>query len=675
MARPEPVRSIQSEVIAEIRAERIGGHTVADLNLPEEFLRRVADRVIRETFENRHRVVLAEKPGEEPAPEVAGGVIEPVAGIRVVEQTTSAEARAYQASLREGRPELRGFRAALEPWESMPLPQDLLAEELSEEGRAAAEMVARILARDGLLVTLARVIEVLGLERYERPGRAEVEALARVGLPVDLLAGCGIAEGRLSAQETVSAVAAVLRRAGSVEKCKRELARIPCGPAQALAGFRAAADSGQETIRAVRVQVTSGSYWTGPGDGGCLDLLRQAAAALPEADMLASVERRHAAAFVAEAAKWREWGGRLTVMPRDLPVSQWAQDNGKWGWDAGGEAVLMVPRYACRGEVGGVLVPGETFLAEGLRAAGVRVVRSPLLWHGGNLILVQDDRTGERTLLAGEAEVWRNTAMGLSAPDAAHALSVEFGADRIIVLPAASFHIDFEVSVRATPAGLIALVVDAPAAARLILECGLGVLARNGLMDAEAAATAGGHVRSGRVREALSIVGPVIAGAARGPGRFSEEFAGLFSTAREDHGPSNLYRVLLAMDMLSALSAAPGEMPADPATRAHLESFAHQEADRRLLRRKLTDAGMRVALIPSLAELYRGVTALNGLHEPGRYLMPAYGGLLAPVDYAAQEAIRQALGPEVAIALLHCAETQRRSGGVRCATSVATVHR
>jgi len=55
-APPQP--SVEDEVLANIRNQPLGAGTVADLGLPEEFLRRFADRVIRSSFEDHLRVVV-----------------------------------------------------------------------------------------------------------------------------------------------------------------------------------------------------------------------------------------------------------------------------------------------------------------------------------------------------------------------------------------------------------------------------------------------------------------------------------------------------------------------------------------------------------------------------------------------------------------------------------------
>lgn len=47
-----------AEVIGNVRAQPLGHGTVGDLALPEPFLRRFADRIVRSSFEERFRVVI-----------------------------------------------------------------------------------------------------------------------------------------------------------------------------------------------------------------------------------------------------------------------------------------------------------------------------------------------------------------------------------------------------------------------------------------------------------------------------------------------------------------------------------------------------------------------------------------------------------------------------------------
>ncbi len=56
---PRVSTAIEDEVLENLRRQELGRATVRDLKLPEPFLRRVADRVIRTTFRERYRVVIA----------------------------------------------------------------------------------------------------------------------------------------------------------------------------------------------------------------------------------------------------------------------------------------------------------------------------------------------------------------------------------------------------------------------------------------------------------------------------------------------------------------------------------------------------------------------------------------------------------------------------------------
>src|SRR5690606_32768810 len=105
---------------------------------------------------------------------------------------------------------------------------------------------------------------------------------------------------------------------------------------------------------------------------------------------------------------------QITLIVEELSIAQWAQDNGKPGVDVDGRPIILVPRYASRGEVGTTFVPGETYLMNGVAAANVKVVQSSLLFQGGNLLAVRDPGTNQRILLIGEAEIQRNKVLGLT---------------------------------------------------------------------------------------------------------------------------------------------------------------------------------------------------------------------------------------------------------------------
>jgi len=89
-------------VLANLRAEPCGAGTVADLCLPEPFLRRVADRVLRASYVERFRVIIADGQPPEPVPPLPEGSPPPV-----VQHVHAAAPNSFV----EGPPERPGFRA------------------------------------------------------------------------------------------------------------------------------------------------------------------------------------------------------------------------------------------------------------------------------------------------------------------------------------------------------------------------------------------------------------------------------------------------------------------------------------------------------------------------------------------------------------------------------------
>ena len=74
---PTP-QEIEREVMDNVKHQALGSGTVEDLAMPDDFLRRVADRVIRASFEERYRIVVQDPPGIRAAPGAAvlyGGIV------------------------------------------------------------------------------------------------------------------------------------------------------------------------------------------------------------------------------------------------------------------------------------------------------------------------------------------------------------------------------------------------------------------------------------------------------------------------------------------------------------------------------------------------------------------------------------------------------------------------
>jgi len=87
--------SLQQEVTQRLKSQPIGGHTLECLNVPEEFLNRVADRIIRMDYQKRFRSVAPE-----PAAATAAATAMPEpASNRIPRRTTSFYIAATTAAL------------------------------------------------------------------------------------------------------------------------------------------------------------------------------------------------------------------------------------------------------------------------------------------------------------------------------------------------------------------------------------------------------------------------------------------------------------------------------------------------------------------------------------------------------------------------------------------------
>jgi hypothetical protein len=607
--------------------------------------------------------------------------------IRVQRHSTPAWVLEDRGMLGERRPGLRGFRARIldhaATWnEDGVWPMSMPGAEHTHPVWISADLVSRRLARDGLLVTLAEAIQPWLAEdakEYRKAfERSRLGWLRSAGVPVDWLAYFAPPGGEVSGPEAlVESIERQLDSGATIDSMRANFAKVPYEFRASVPGFRACTDSGDDDIGLVRVQLVSGDYWSGIGDGGSVDLVRQLVTLLPDARFVASIEDKHVARFLETAADWPIGrADRFTLAPESLPVAQWAQDNAKVGVIApanGGEGqiVTLVPRYASRGEDGATFVPGETFLIEGFAATGQRVVQSPLLFQGGDLIVARHPRTGERTLLVGEAEVYRNTALGLAREQVLDAFRIELGADRVVVLPAASFHIDYEVSVRAVRGELVAFVPDTPAAARIAFDCGLGALEQHGRLDHAAALSARENLAQAHVHEAVEIASRALVPAMRGPGRFDESLARDLSVSAADSGVGNLQTFLLALDLLESEVASSRSGALDPNTAAYLDSFRRRDADRARIAKTLADLGWTIVRVPTFSDGERGINHLNGMHARGLFLMPAHGGLYERLDRAAADAFGAALERDVKVIPVVTSESQRRSGAVRCSVSVS----
>lgn len=669
------IDALQSEVVDNIRGQRIGAATIADLQLPDDFLRRAADRIIRLSYEQRYRVVVAE-PTTRPAPPAATQPAPPARspGWLTVVPPRGVAPDDPRATLPVTRPALRGFRASIGAPGEVRWPFDA-ASDATPDQRRAIELVSRRLAPDGLLPTLALALEALGAPRFVDAAEREVDELRAIGLPTDLLRFFrldGVTDA--DAIHVVRAVARRLARGTPAADLARELADASFRFEATRAGFRAAVESGDDDFALLRLQAVHALPYLAAGDGSSADLVRWIATQLPDVPLLLTANDANAGNlgdYLAASAQQRT--APVTIVTTPMPQAPWAQDNGKAGTiaETDGRATLatLTPRYASRGEDGSALLPGDSFLFEPLATSGHTVIHSPLLFQGGNTLVVRNPQGSRRVLLLGEAEVYRNTALGLSHHQTLEAFRVEFGVDEVVVLPATSHHIDFTLTVRAVHGRLVAFVADTRLALPGALRCGVDALVRDGLMPAAVEDVIRAHLDAGRLADAAAELAAGLSEQAIGLGHFRQTFTEKFASAPAESAVGNFQRFMLAIDIALALDSKFDETTMDPHAAAYQRAFRRQATDRAALGAQLSALGWKVVRVPSLADGDRGITYVNGLHDRTRYLMPVHGGLFAPLDEAAAAAFRAGLGADVHVLAAPTAELQRRNGAVHCAVS------
>lgn len=694
---------LRREVIENLLNLPAGPGRVSDFKLPLAFLGRAADRILTAAFEEQFRKVVADGATSRPG---LGGATPPASSqpatmpasggrIRVVHQRVLPDGPNWQ-TMPEDYPWLRGFRAPLNLASvdgSTPLGlsrRDLLAWPLSLPAiasaaqREAAAIVARDLATRGLLATTASVLTVTGLVPAAVSNDDACRILRDVGLPVDLLcmfesrvmATTRPAPGVETAADVVGWIRYMIREDAPADVLAGELAAVPFKWRPTVTGWRASSESGDSTIDGLHLQMSRGDDWLAPGDGGCVDVAQQLGAALPDARMVASIQNQHLATFLDGASPWmNKRGGETWVLAGPYTVAQWAQDNCKFGWTDAGRSkapqrVGLIPRFASRGEAGAVFVAGESAVMQGFAEAGTaRVAQSPLLFQAGNLYCIHDPAKKERVLLIGEAEIYRNVALGLTQAQAMEAFEVEFGVDRCVMLPAASFHIDYEVCPRVVDGRVVALVNDEPTAARLVLQSAVDALLKAGDFTDAAAAEVTKAIADGTAGQSAEL-GKAFTSGAVGMGAFSLAFADKFSAGPADSGVGNFQIVCHALDLESMRLADTEAGRIDPALVASVNALRRRADERKALKATLKSLGWTVVPIPSMGDSKRALNYLNGIHDKRRFLMPAYGGVFEKVDQAAQAAVQKAFGPSVEIVPIRCAESQRREGAVRCSAAV-----
>jgi hypothetical protein len=646
---------------------------VGALELPDAFVERVADRSLRSHFRMLYRQVEVIQPADgNAAPAAHVGVNgSSVGDVRVVEHEIPADVLQPWMTTTSAVPELRGFRAPFPEAGETAWEMSAPARDVDPKTRAAALFVAEGLAPHGLVRTTLDAMRTQGV--CARGNAIDMSALAGIGISVDLLA-MHTASGKpfLDALQQWWSEGGTEAGANALA----DLARFEFRPTHP--GFKVMAEEGSAAADMIRMQLASAEYATAPGDGSPMDVVRQLACLKNGCRVTATVNNKWVSDLLDHANRWELADrSRFTIVSTPAFASQWAQDNAKAGAavdEAGAESVVtLLPRFANVNEQMTKCAPADSLIFESLRSEIGVLAMSPLLFQGGNVMCVTLPATGERLLLVGEAEVHRNRGLGLSERDVLRAFSEEFGVDRCEVLPAVSFHLDVEFTVRRVGDELIAVVGDDVTAARLAMAEAMRAFSRAGLVDGERVQPALEELTAGGQKQALRLTALIASAHVSSEGKLGGAFVRALGTSPVDMPDASAARLLHAMDLLSAVEARQTGQPISPNhshERAYRESLLRRIDARTALAKTLADLGMRVVIVPNLGDEELGVNVINAVHLPEATLVPVSGGLFTAIDDKAIETYKQAFGDSIQIIPITTTYVQSKYGGVHCMVSV-----
>ena len=595
--------------------------------------------------------------------------------IRKIDHSPPLEVSNYRQSLTANSQQLTGFRAPiLENAEEL-TSIHFAPPDVSEDLVRAKAYVEESLAEHGLLRALIHLISVLGPNEAALNPEEIAKQLELVGYPVDLLPHFEVRWDGATLSSNLDFIRAIGRartKKLSTDEVQRVLdkARFTFIPTNAQ--FRAEVESGDHAIGMIRIQI-GGGINEGILRGGSIDLATQLIQTLPEVKIVATVPQ-----VVFEIVHWMarfHWPLRsrnqLTLISDSAHVSPWAQDNGKAGYlitrSGNRELATLTPRYASKNEYPTELSAKESFLMDGIARSGHKVLHSPLLFQGGNLLVVRDPGSHERILLVGEAEVYRNIELGLTYDQALSALQTEFSVDRCSVLPMASFHIDFDLTCRAVDDRLVVFVNDSMEAARMVVKRGLIALTKAELLSANNANQLHSELISGYYAGGFEQLNLMV----RRPewaAEHGDSLSNHFSNDALDSPQHNFRLFMTALDLIECRLPKKNEVYA-PRLATYLKNLKGLINAENHLQSELSRQGFEVIRVPSMPGLFADLNYLNGVHDKDIYLMPAIGGFYTSVDQAAGRVIQARLGLNVKVVPILCSDLIRHHGALHCAVS------
>jgi hypothetical protein len=529
------------------------------------------------------------------------------------------------------------------------------------------EIVRSRLSKDGLLLTLARMVKQIGVSAFKANPEAALTRIVRAGFPADWLNHFECEGNRCDAAGICFNLVSVLE--GRQAPDHVDLSKFKFAFHQTHPGFLITTESGETSPGLLRIQI-GGGYENGIVPGSSLEASGQLAGALPEAKFLMAVEDtffeplQWVASHVWPASK------HLTLLKVNSRLSGWAQDNGKPGTipiEGGRSLALVVPRYASFDDAISLYVPAESYVMRGMKQAGIAVIQSALLFQGGNVLAVRDGVSARLLLLISDTALYHTMALGVTHDQAVEAFRVEFGADECIVVSPASYHLDYEVTIRTEGNETTAFVNDPGAAARLIMESGLEALQRVELLSSAESAAAKDELASGKWGELESLIRALIKRNSMPDGKMGSKIASALRKTVRDPATSNLRCFLVALDVLIAESN--DEIKEEGPRSDYLHSLRLLLKRSRAFVAQLEARGWKIVKVPSMPEFNFSINYLNAVQYKDAVILPAWGGIYENLDGAAVKAFQTALPKSPRVIAIPCASSQMHHGAIHCMVS------
>lgn len=548
----------------------------------------------------------------------------------------------------------------------------------------AQEVVSQNLAKQGILRTLARVMNEFPELPYRLNGRANKKLLEEIGIPIRLLTCYYCRNPKIAGLNQI--IEAIEKKSfeRSPESMDAFLGEWEFSFIPTLPGFQILPENGVYRIEAIRMQLPTLEYVKGVGDGCAIDIMHQFLMNSQHIKFFISLPPSDLESCSKLIDQWKvPLPERVFLLEDENVYSQWAQDNCKTGilfnvLRKSQEYITLVPRFASVGDGDSEYRPSESFIFDQIQRAGWCVVQSPLLFQGGNLLPIKNPETGKCILFVGQAEIGRNMKLGLKEEEVLDAFCREFGVDRIEVLPQPSFHIDLEVSFRWHEGKIIAFLNDSPSASRLIIKCGIKGLYYCGVLS-EIEADQLIHCLEYSVQEdrLVKTIWDKINEFCDQNDHSVREGDDLFIISGEESGGINVTRFLNALDIFTALHRDGvifweklTDNPNKEGFFTYYRNLLDKEFQRLQLKSRLLSMGIEISLLPSTSDGEASLNYINAVHDLNAVYLPAFGGMFREIDKKVFQIVKNSLGHKVEVHLIRNSMTQSQSGGVHCSVSV-----